>query len=54
LKTAFETMAKRKAGAVNVVPDSFFTNRRARIVALAAQYASPASYPFREFVSQAA
>jgi putative tryptophan/tyrosine transport system substrate-binding protein len=51
LKTAFETMAKRKVGAVNVVPDPFFTNRRAQIVALAAQYAIPASYSFREFVT---
>src|SRR5262245_59244225 len=50
LKTAFETMAKRKVGAVNVVPDVFFTHRRAQIVALAAQYAIPTSYAFREFV----
>jgi putative ABC transport system substrate-binding protein len=50
LKTAFETMVKRKVGAVNVVPDVFFTSRRAQIVALAAQYAIPASYAFREFV----
>jgi putative ABC transport system substrate-binding protein len=50
LKTAFETMAKRKVGAVNVVPDTFFTSRRAQIVALAAQYAIPASYYFRDFV----
>jgi putative tryptophan/tyrosine transport system substrate-binding protein len=50
LKTAFEAMAKRKVGAVNVVPDAFFFNRRAQIVALAAQYAIPASYYFRDFV----
>jgi putative ABC transport system substrate-binding protein len=50
LKTAFETMAKRKVGAVNVVPDTFFTSRRAQIVALAAQHAIPTSYYFREFV----
>jgi len=50
LKTAFETMAKRKVGAVDVVPDTFFTSRRAQIVALAAQYAIPASYYFRDFV----
>jgi len=43
-------MAKRKLGALNVLPDTFFTNRRAEIVALAAQYAIPASYYFREFV----
>jgi putative tryptophan/tyrosine transport system substrate-binding protein len=50
LKTAFEAMAKRKIGAVNVVPDVFFTSRRAQIVALAAEYAIPASYYLREFV----
>jgi putative ABC transport system substrate-binding protein len=50
LKIAFETMAKRKVDAVNVVPDTFFTSRRAQIVALAAQYAIPATYPFRDFV----
>jgi putative tryptophan/tyrosine transport system substrate-binding protein len=50
LTTAFETMAKRNAGAVNVVPDPFFTARRAQIVTLAARYAIPTSYYFREFV----
>jgi putative tryptophan/tyrosine transport system substrate-binding protein len=50
LKTAFEAMAKRKVGAMNVDGDFFFTSRRAQIVALAAQYAIPASYYFREFV----
>ena len=50
LTEAFETMAKRNVGAVNVVPDVFFTNRRARIVTLAAQHAIPACYYFREFV----
>jgi putative ABC transport system substrate-binding protein len=50
LTTAFETMAKRNVGGVNVVPDPLFTNRRARIVALAAQHAIPASYYYREFV----
>jgi putative tryptophan/tyrosine transport system substrate-binding protein len=50
LKTAFETMAEQKVGAVNVVPDTFFTSRRAQIVALAAQYAVPASYANRAFV----
>jgi putative ABC transport system substrate-binding protein len=50
LKTAFETMAKQKVGAVDVVPDTFFGNRQNEIVALAAQYAIPASYYFRDFV----
>jgi putative ABC transport system substrate-binding protein len=51
LKAAFATMAKQKVGAIDVVPDTFFTSRRAEIVALAAQYAIPASYYFRDFVS---
>jgi putative tryptophan/tyrosine transport system substrate-binding protein len=36
--------------ALNVVPDTFFTSRRAQIVALATQYRIPASYYFRDFV----
>jgi putative tryptophan/tyrosine transport system substrate-binding protein len=50
LDAAFEAMAKQKVGAVNVVPDTFFTNRRAQIVALATRYGIPASYYFRDFV----
>ena len=51
LKTAFEVMASRKVGALNVTPDIFFSSRRAQIVALAAQYALPASYFSRDFVT---
>jgi ABC-type uncharacterized transport system substrate-binding protein len=51
LKSAFEMMATRKVGALDVVPDTFFTTHRAEIVALAAQYAIPAIYPFRHFVT---
>jgi putative ABC transport system substrate-binding protein len=50
LKTAFENMAKSKVSALSVDADPFFTNRRAQIIALAAQYSIPASYPFRDFV----
>jgi putative ABC transport system substrate-binding protein len=50
LKTAFENMANRKISALSVAPDTFFTSRRVQIVALAAHYAIPASYYFREFV----
>jgi len=51
LKSAFEAMARRKVGALNVTPDIFFSSRRAQIVALAAQYAIPASYFYRDFVT---
>src|SRR5215475_1350731 len=50
LKSAFEVMATRKVGALDVIPDTFLTSRRAQIVALVAQYAIPAIYPFRHFV----
>jgi putative tryptophan/tyrosine transport system substrate-binding protein len=50
LDAAFEAMAKQKVGAVNVVPDTFFTKRGAQIVALATRYGIPASYYFRDFV----
>jgi putative ABC transport system substrate-binding protein len=50
LKMAFGAMARQRVGAVDVAPDPFFALRRAQIVALAAQYAIPASYHFREFV----
>jgi putative tryptophan/tyrosine transport system substrate-binding protein len=39
----------RGVGGLVVVGDAFFVARRARIVALAARYAIPASYYFREF-----
>jgi putative ABC transport system substrate-binding protein len=50
LDAAFKAMAKQTVGAVNVVPDTFFTNRRAQIVALATGYGIPSSYYFRDFV----
>ena len=49
LQTAFEAMARRKVGALNVTVNPFFTSRRAQITALAAQYAIPANYPNRDF-----
>jgi putative ABC transport system substrate-binding protein len=50
LETAFANLAQRRIGALVVIADSAFTDHRAQIVALAARYAIPASYYFREFV----
>jgi putative tryptophan/tyrosine transport system substrate-binding protein len=49
LETAFTTMVERQAGALVVMPDPFFFARREQLVALAARYAVPTIYPFREF-----
>ena len=46
--TAFTELAERRAGALLVSSDPFFFSRRHEIVALAAQYAVPATYQWRE------
>jgi putative ABC transport system substrate-binding protein len=46
---AFAAVVERGAGALFVSGDPLFTSRRARLVALAAQHAIPASYSFRDF-----
>jgi putative ABC transport system substrate-binding protein len=43
------TMVERQAGALVVMPDPFFFAWREQLVALAARYAVPTIYPFREF-----
>jgi putative ABC transport system substrate-binding protein len=46
----FAAVVARRASALFVMADPYFTSQRARLVALAAQHAVPASYSFRDFV----
>jgi putative tryptophan/tyrosine transport system substrate-binding protein len=48
-EAAFTTMVERQAGALVVMPDPFFFARREQLIALAARYAVPTIYPWREF-----
>jgi len=50
IDTAFKKMSQRRAGALLVGGDPFFTARRRKIVALAADHAIPAMYFNREFI----
>src|SRR5262249_52090839 len=45
----FGAMAQQQAGALLVGADPFFNSRRARLIALAAQYRLPAIYEWRQF-----
>jgi putative ABC transport system substrate-binding protein len=49
-EAAFASLAKANAGALLVINDPFFFSRREGLVALAAHYAMPAMYEWREFV----
>jgi ABC-type uncharacterized transport system substrate-binding protein len=51
IDTAFATLANLHADALIAGDDTFFTSRREQIVALAARYAVPAIYQFREFTA---
>jgi putative tryptophan/tyrosine transport system substrate-binding protein len=49
ITTAFESLGKRRAGALLVNADSLYITRASQLVALAAHYGIPASYEFRLF-----
>jgi putative tryptophan/tyrosine transport system substrate-binding protein len=51
LDTAFATLARERAGALAVAATGFYFFRREQLVAMAARYAVPAVYPWREAVS---
>jgi putative ABC transport system substrate-binding protein len=48
---AFATAVRERIGALVVGTGALLTNRRKHIIALAAQHALPAIYPFREFTA---
>ena len=48
-EAVFTTMVTRQVGALVVMADPFFLDRREQLIALAARYAVPTIYPWREF-----
>jgi putative ABC transport system substrate-binding protein len=50
IDTAFATLSPQHVDVLIVGIDTFFINRRAQVVALAARHAVPGIYAFREFV----
>jgi len=50
-ETAFESLARLRAGGLVIGSDSFFFSRSDRLAALAARHAVPAIFGFREFVT---
>ena len=51
LEVGLETAVKNGADALFVSADPFFTDRRDQLVALAARYALPAIYPWRQYAA---
>jgi len=51
IDAAFATLVQLQAGALVVQAEWYFGSRREQLVALAARYAVPTIYEFREFVS---
>jgi len=52
IEAAFATMAERRVGGLVVSSDPALTNRRGQIVALAARYAMPAIYFWRDYTAE--
>src|SRR6516165_6555109 len=50
LDAVFETLPRLRAGALVIGSDVFFNSRPQQLTALAARYAVPTMYPFREYV----
>ena len=48
LETAFATLSQQHVGAVLVSVSNFYISRREQLTALAARYALPAIFPYRE------
>ncbi len=51
IDTAFATLVQLQAGALVIAADPLFTSRYDHLVSLAARYAVPAIYPWREFTA---
>jgi putative ABC transport system substrate-binding protein len=50
IEKGFELIAREQAGAVMVLQDPVFTQQRAQLAALAAQYSLPSIFSYREYV----
>jgi putative ABC transport system substrate-binding protein len=50
INAAFATLARARPGALFVLPDPFFNDRRAQLAILTARHAIPTSFPARSYV----